>query len=168
MTCEFRFGAPSWGTGGPEFKSRRSDQKFTNKSKDLGPVPRFRRKTEITNKSGIKRRNKTKTTAVLGAKQQRTNIEGHTLAMAKRRNRPRAGTSTMRRHKTRLRPNENPVHCQRRDRHSGPGREPQALHGCLGAAAQTARRRRILFQRKHRWQQAFRGLAVIAGCPSLL
>src|SRR5215831_13563260 len=27
-TCEFRFGAPSWGTGGPEFKSRRSDQKI--------------------------------------------------------------------------------------------------------------------------------------------
>ncbi len=88
MTCEFRFGAPSWGTGGPEFKSRRSDQKFINKSKTLGPVTRFRRKGEITNKSGIKERNKTKTTAettaVLGAKQQRTNIEGHTLAMAKR------------------------------------------------------------------------------------
>jgi hypothetical protein len=34
MTCEFRFGAPYWGTGGPEFKSRRSDHNI----KDLEQV----------------------------------------------------------------------------------------------------------------------------------
>jgi len=63
MTCEFRLGAPYWGTGGPEFKSRRSDQKFTNKSKALRRRGGRRASRNKPNEAGINRRRTAQTTS---------------------------------------------------------------------------------------------------------
>src|SRR5262245_65870975 len=53
MTCEFRFGAPSWGTWDREFKSRRSDQEFPNKSNPLRCYTAFALRRNSENKRGI-------------------------------------------------------------------------------------------------------------------
>jgi hypothetical protein len=52
-----------WGTGGPEFKSRRSDQKFLNKSRTLGRSSRSSIRRKNGNEGGISLPNTTQTSS---------------------------------------------------------------------------------------------------------